>query len=80
MKRLLLSALVCVVGALGYLPLKAQTGAAESVITITPNVSPSSSSEPVTLNLSITGEVPITLEGTSDPYSSDRSSYTPDSR
>lgn len=76
MKRLLLSALVCVVGALGYLPLKAQTGAAESVITITPNVSPSSSSEPVTLNLSITGEAPITLEGTSDPYSSDRSSYT----
>ena len=76
--RLLIAALLALLGMAIHAPLSAQEAAGENVITLKLTELPTNDDDdPMPLSLSIQGEGEITFEGLSEAYAADRTSYTP---
>ncbi|MDD6929151.1 MAG: T9SS type A sorting domain-containing protein [Porphyromonas sp.] len=76
--RLLIAALLALLGMAIHAPLSAQEAAGENVITLKLTELPTNDDDdPMPLSLTIQGEGEITLEGLSEAYAADRTSYTP---
>ena len=76
--RLLIAALLALLGMAIHAPLSAQEAAGENVITLKLTELPTNDDDdPMPLSLSIQGEGEITFEGLSEAYVADRTSYTP---
>ena len=76
--RLLIAALLALLGMAIYAPLSAQSAAEENIITLKLTELPTNDDdEPIPLKLAVQGEGEITFEGLSEAYAADRTSYTP---
>lgn len=76
--RLLIAALLALLGMAIHAPLSAQEAAGENVITLKLTELPTNDDdEPIPLKLAVQGEGEITFEGLSEAYAADRTSYTP---
>ena len=76
--RLLIAALLALLGMAIHAPLSAQEAAGENVITLKLTELPTNDDDdPMPLSLSIQGEGAITIEGVKEAYASDRTSYMP---
>ena len=76
--RLLIAALLALLGIAIYAPLPAQEAAEQNVITMKLTELPTNDDdEPIPLSLEVQGEGEITIDGVTEAYAADRTSYTP---